>query len=149
MKRLGQGPIEGDVRVLRVLLGRCGLAQPSGWLPFAAYSVLPYLSSTSGVDPFAVTISRSCTIQYWYQSVHVATTNNASNYWSLVLRRMSDGAVIQTLTTSAISASTWSVVSATDMADALTAAHVGLYIRVTKVGGPGALTMAAPAMFVT
>jgi hypothetical protein len=148
-RRLGQQPIEADVGLLRVLLGKCGLAQPGGWLPFATYQAVPHNVTTSGQDLFAGTLSRACTIRYWCQAVAVLTTNNGSNYWYFELRRMSDNVSIKALNTSTLSPGAWELLSSTDLALSLTTAHKGIYIRAYKSGSPGPLYMGAPAVFVT
>lgn len=148
-RRLGQQPLPADVGLLRVLLGKCGLAQPSGWLPFGIYQVLPGSGMTSNGNVFFVTVARAFTIRSWHQAAYVATTNNGSNYWTLTMTRLSDSATVETLSTSAMSAGAWTVLSSTEMDDAITTAHKGVFIATTKTGSPGALYLAGPAVFVT
>jgi hypothetical protein len=147
--RLGQRPIEADVRTLRVLLGKVGLAQPGGWLPFVTYDVLLGSGIAANGNPFAVTVSRAFTVRTWHQWVYVATTNDGSNYWTIDLKRSSDNAVISTLNTSAISPDTKTVLSNAGIAAAISTSHLALYISVTKTGSPGAVYLYGPAVFVT
>jgi hypothetical protein len=133
-----------------VLLGQVGLAQPSGWLPFAAYTVLPGSGmTTSPAYPYSVTISRALTIRTWYQLAYVATTNNGSNYWTLDLVEPDLATVHATIDTSAISADTWTMIDDTTINADVSRSDLGLYVRITKTGSPGALYLQGPAVFVT
>lgn len=147
MDRLGRRPISADVAKLRVLLGRAGLAQPSGWMPFTVYANMPYNLSGTGY-PFAVTLSRAITLRSWFQGVYVVTTNNGSNYWTVSLHK-SDTTQITSFDTSALSADTWAILSDVGRADALTVSDVMLYVQVVKTGSPGNLHLAGPAVFGT
>lgn len=149
-KRLGQQPIEADVRWLRVLLGKCGLAQPGGWLPFINYQMLGGPISTPGW-PFYGSISRSVRIKRWAQSVQVQTTNNSSNYWAMQLGKSgSSGSwvAIHTLYTNAISPDTWAALAfSLDHAVAYPGyAQLGIYVE--KTGSPGNIYLPSPAVFV-
>lgn len=137
-----------QVAALRVLLGKCGLAQPSGWLPFVTYGLDPENQSGTGTT-CAITVSRAFTIRSWTQAVYVDTTNNGSNYWSFELKRVSDFTTIKTLNTSALSPDTWTVISDTAMALAVPKTYLGLYVHVSKTGSPGNWSSMGPAMFVT
>lgn len=145
---LGQQPIEADVSLLRVLLGKCGLAQPGGWLPFATYEALPFNASTVSAY-YSASLTRPCTVRTWHQAVYVATTNDGSNYWDLQLRELPGTSGLASLNTSAISPDTWSELSDTSVDLALTASYYAVYIRGVKVGSPGNLYLPAPAIFVT
>ena len=145
-KRLGQQPIAADVSLLRVLLGKCGLAQPGGWLPFSAYTLA--IPCSAAGNPFAATVPRQLTIKTWHQRVNVQTTNNGSNYWSVQLAGWTSG-VITTINTSTLTAGVSSVISDTAIDTLLSASETGLYIYVAKVGSPGNMFMANPAVFVT
>lgn len=146
MDRLGQRPLTQDVRRIRVLLGKYGLAQPGGWIPFAAYEALGYNQSAES-NVYSASIYRACTIKTWVQSLYVATTNNGSNYWTCALHRISDLAVIASFTTAAESPDTWirNVESGLDLA--VPVSYVGLYVRMTKTGSPGNFYLMGPAIF--
>ena len=147
-RRLWQQPIAADVAWLRVQLGKCGLAQQGGWLPFSAYQLLPYNQSTAGAL-YSASLSRAGTLRYWYQAAYVATTNDGSNYWTLQIRRLPGTNVIATLDTSALSVGTWSELSGTDLDIALDSAWYALYVNTVKTGSPGNLYLPSPAVFVT
>ncbi|NIP97657.1 MAG: hypothetical protein GWO24_31190 [Akkermansiaceae bacterium] len=147
-RRLGQQPIEADVGLLRVLLGKCGLAQPSGWLPFTTKDYLPSNHSTSPANLFSGTIPRTMTIRSWFQGVYVATTNDGSNYWTIALVE-NDLTSIASLDTSGMSAGAWSVLSEAGIDTEVGASDVALMVRVTKTGSPGNLYLHGPAVFVT
>jgi len=140
---------ERELSELRVRLGRSGLAQPTGWLPFTSADFLPGAGTTSAQTAFTTTLSRPCTVHYWYQNVYVATTNDGSNYWTLQLQRLSDSGVVSTLDTSGIAVATSANLSNTGIAGAVTKAHLGLAIEVSKTGSPGTLYLGGPAIFVT
>lgn len=136
-----------QVAALRVLLGKSGLAQPSGWLPFAVYEMHPFNQGTDGA-PYNATISRPFTIRHWAQGLHVATTNDGSNYWKLELRK-ADATVIHTLDSSAMSAGTTTLLRGSGINYAVATSVVGLYVQIYKVGSPGNYYAYAPAVFVT
>lgn len=147
-RRLGQRPIDADISWLRVLLGKVGLAQPVGWLPFAAHQHLAYNQSASGESPFAVTIPRALTVMSWHIGVYVGGTNDGSNYWTMDLYKYDTSlTVIDTLDTSAISGSTHTVLSEGDLRASIASSYILLGIRTTKTGSPGNLYLYGPAVF--
>jgi hypothetical protein len=148
MKRLGQGPIEKDVSLLRVLLGKCGLAQPHGWLPFAVYQAVPY-GLTGNTNIYIATTSRNCTIRSWSQSVKVNTTNNGSNCWVLRLFTLGGALLISEVNTAALTPTAWGVVSDTSIDYALSTSHLGVFLQAIQYGSPGPLYTGGPAVFVT
>lgn len=118
----------------------------SGFFPFATYDLLPDGFGTSGAVPFMGSIERNMSIRRWSQAVYVTGTNNVSNYWNISLR-LSSGTVIYTHTTSGISAGSWNRRSTTGLSYSVTTAHITLYVRVDKVGSPGNIYMAGPAVY--
>lgn len=125
----------------------------SGWLPFVTYECLPNAMTTGSNDgdaPFTVTVDRELTVDHWSQGVYVATTNDGSNYWTVTLREQ-DGTVIETLTTSAISANTLERLTATGIdhgLDPATSGQEGVKIQIDATGSPGALYLFGPAVYV-
>lgn len=144
MKHLGQGDLYRDAKALRVALGG---GQPWGWLPFTAYESVPYNLSANATI-FVATIPRALTIRGWSQAIFVATTNDGSNYWSLILRKPGP-TTLATLTTASASADTWTLLGDMSIGEAVTTGEVYLWIRAEKTGSPGNLYLGAPAVFVT
>ena len=79
----------------------------------------------------------------------MATTNDATNYWTIDLLR-GDGSTIKSITTAAASANTATLSQSTtfDIASVGTADKL-IYIRVTKTLAPGNLTLYGPTLEVT
>lgn len=147
-RRLGEQPIEADVRWLRVLLGRVGLAQPGGWLPFALYGAIAN-TITATVSVYSCTLSRPVLLRYWYQTYYVSSPNDASNYWTINMIRLSDATTIASFTTIAGGVATWTTDSQTGLGLSLTASHLAVYIRAVRTGSAGQLALMAPAVFAT
>ena len=149
-KRLGEQPIAADVAWLRVLLGKCGLAQPGGWLPFSVYQCAPHNMSASPLHPFSVSLSRAMVLRTWTQSLYVANPNDDSNYWTIRLRSWALGTTIHSFDTSG-SGGGLALVFQSGAIDygATVAGDRGLYIEVLKTGSPGGLYLFGPAVFAT
>jgi hypothetical protein len=115
--------------------------------PFGVYTHLSPMSTTDSF-PYLAAVDRTVTFKKITYSVYVNTTNDASNYWSIILRK-SDAprTVVKTLTTAAVSAGAWVSISATtfDVASA-TSTDSSVQIRLTKTGSPGSIYMAGPAL---
>jgi hypothetical protein len=119
----------------------------SGWLPFTAYQYLPDGITLNG-NPFAATLPRDGTIKLWRQTVHVTFPNSASAYWSIHIRRISDGASLGSFNTSTYSPGVWTRFQSGTLTYNLTAAtHLGVYISASQVGSPGALRMFGPSVY--
>ena len=124
--------------------------RPPDYLPFGVYTGINPMT-TSPAAPYAASIDRSTTLVQWAQSYFVQTTNNGSNYWTITLHRITDGATIATFNTSAVAADTWhqSVINSFSIT-ILTAVNRGCYIgSVKSVGAPGGLYLAGPLLQVT
>ena len=135
-----------ELAELRVRLGKSGLAQPFGWVPFSAADSLPSNVSTSPVTLYSATIYRALSLKTWYQAAYVATTNDGSNYWTIALVE-ADLTAITSVNTSAASADTWTMLSDTSVGGSVDRGDIGLLVRVTKTGSPGNLYLMAPALF--
>jgi hypothetical protein len=149
--RLGMQPIGRDVALLRVLLAKCGLAQPGGWAPFTSYQVVPYNVGGPAVL-FGSSLSRSVTVRSWDQMCYVAAPNDGSNYWRFRLQAHRTGVLdIHTFYTSAIGSASWYRLTVNDLSVSVNAAtYTGLRVYVDKyAGSPGGLFMYSPAVFVT
>ncbi|CAK0779810.1 hypothetical protein CCP3SC15_6920001 [Gammaproteobacteria bacterium] len=115
------------------------------WLPFG-----PYHSVTGGIMsetsyPYAATIDRHMTFVEWVQSVHVATTNNASNYWQINLYTLDDYASIGYVSTVGVSADVWAnVTCANKFITDLPTTRIGLWMECAKHGSPGDLQIFSP-----
>ena len=153
MKRLGQGPIERDVRWLRVLLGKCGLAQPSGWLPWAVYDPSRVGGSTVTGWPYGASISRSLTIRGIWQTFFVSTTHNSSNYWRFhyVELGTSGSYTFKILSTQYAGGANATLQVSDPAIDRAVSFPTRLALRLYQepIGSPGALWCYPPAVFVT
>lgn len=119
-------------------------------LPYGSYIGDGGDISANNAIPYSCTIGRSYTNVIWRQAVQVSTTNNASNYWTITLKRLSDGGTVNSFTTAAMSADTWYVnEDATFAIESLTSSDKGLYIQVSKTGSPGNLYLLSPEHEVT
>jgi hypothetical protein len=117
--------------------------------PFATYLNLNPITA-SATYPYGGTVDRSMTLTQWSQSLYVATTNNGSNYWTITMKRITDGATVNSISTSAISANTWTLLTDTTFSiSSLTTSDVGLYLECTKTGSPGSLYILCPALTAT
>lgn len=119
------------------------------FLPFGVYTHLnPMTASPS--HPYGATIDRTVTFVKWSQFVYVATTNDASNYWTLDIHRQSDSSVVNSINTSALSANTNYVVTDTTWTiSSVGSSDYGIFIRCTKTGSPGALYALGPMLEVS
>jgi hypothetical protein len=118
------------------------------WMPFGVFQHISPLTIDPSF-PYAQTIDRSLQQLSWYQHLYVATTNNGSNYWTIILARISDGATVATLTTAAVTVNTQTVISTTTFAiNPLLTSYQMLYVKCTKTGAPGALYLSGPSLVV-
>lgn len=97
------------------------------------------LASSGGVwgdtpQPWAVNLVA------WYCSVFVSTTNNGTNFWTLTLVNTA-GTTLASLSTSAISANTWTRLSTTSFTQPATT-NVDLAIIATATLSPGSIIIA-------
>jgi hypothetical protein len=112
---------------------------------FTPYDSLPSGMTTDGLNVFVAPADRTVTLANWTQGVRVATTNNGSNYWRIRILRLSDGSTVNEINTSAISADTWASISDSSFSIAtIGTSDVGIYLNISKVGTPGALSMSTP-----
>jgi hypothetical protein len=115
------------------------------FLSFITYDTLPAGITGVGVNPFVGSVNRTYNLVEWSQSCLVSGTNDGSNYWVLNLLRLSDGATINTINTSAISAGAWTLIQdSTFSITSIGTSGAGLYINITKVGAPGSLSLGFP-----
>jgi hypothetical protein len=94
------------------------------------------IASATAYGALIVPIERNATIRQWTMAIFVNTTNNGSNYWLVSLKRVSDAATIDSFTTAAIPASTWTRVGRA-LSVSATTGHGALYVDIEKVGSPG------------
>lgn len=96
-------------------------------------------ASATAYGAFLVPAERDVTVSQWTMNVYIQTTNNGSNYWQFDLKRLSDGALIDSWNTSGWAANTWGR-SARALSSAITASsHLGVYVDIIKIGSPGAV----------
>lgn len=122
------------------------------FVPFTHYDVLGANITAASATPFWGTVGKAMVLQSWMQNTYVDTTNNGSNYWSIsLIVKQADQSndTIATFNTSTHSASanvktTTSLNSYTILSTDLT-----LAMAVSKVGSPGGLYIAGPAVYAT
>jgi hypothetical protein len=116
--------------------------QKLGWTPYGA---LPAGMTGDGTNVFVAVVDRTYTFVNWTQGVRVSSPNNGTNYWKIRLFRLSDGATVNEIDTSAISADAWASMSDSSFSIAsIGTAGVGVYINILKQGTPGDISMGAP-----
>jgi hypothetical protein len=116
-------------------------------LPFSASDYVGSGISSDG-SAFSATVPSGVTVVSWLQTFYVATTNDASNCWTLALYRYAGAGIkIAELSTGRSSADTWTRLTVTVNA-AIPSTDLLLYITATKTGSPGALSLAGPAVWV-
>jgi hypothetical protein len=118
----------------------------SGLLPFTTYQGTYNLSGNTYVCVH--TIDRDGMITRWAQMWVVATTNNASNYWTITVRRMDTFATLMSFTTAYGSPGAWTRYSSGTLSIPIATSMKGIDIYVTKTGSPGNLSLGHPAIYV-
>jgi hypothetical protein len=115
------------------------------FLPFGVYLAISPITVTPS-DVYSASINRTMTMKKWEQAVYIATTNNGSNYWRIVIYNAS-GASKHEINTSALAANTFSMLTVTSFSTAaLSATDILIYIECVKVGSPGALYFYGPIL---
>lgn len=117
-------------------------------IPFGVFRGISPITVNTYMNLFA--IDKTYTFVKWTQNYYVETTNNASNYWNIEIRRLSDAAVINAITTVSASLNIWYRIedSTFSIASAGTSA-TGLTLYCYKTGSPGALYVSAPTLEAT
>jgi hypothetical protein len=112
--------------------------------PYDQLSGLPGISGNN-INPFVGVVDRTIAFTSWVQGAYVLTTNNASNYWNIRLNRLSDGAMITQINTSAVAPGGWRFLSSGSFSIAsIGTPQIGCYLNVSKIGSPGNLLLAMP-----
>jgi hypothetical protein len=117
------------------------------WFTFGVFDTVS--PTSAGGNPYAGTVDRNMTFVQWMQGCYIVTTNDGSNYWRIVLAA-DNGTVattIKEINTSALAPNGWRKLTNTafDVASITTSQNI-LYVSVAKVGTPGALYIAGPAL---
>lgn len=121
-----------------------------GWLPFGQYNSLADAISSTKVPFFASLPGRALSVVSWTQTVIVVTTNSSSAYWNLKLYRKTTAdadILIGKMDTRNMAADDFVSLSISPGA-ALLATDVALWIEVSKVGTPGAISLGSPLVYV-
>jgi hypothetical protein len=112
------------------------------FLPFNTYLAVP----ATGTSLIAVaSVTRVLSFISWTQAVYVATTNDATNYWEILLSDATTGLCV--FDTSAGAANTWYGFNPSPITQPVGTpvnGYVGIYA--TKHGAPGNLYWGAPAV---
>lgn len=130
--------LEHDMERLRTI------DNPLQLLPFGTFlsTPFPFAASVNAYYPFAVALPRSGVVNTFAYSFYVATTNNASNYWTITLETIG-GASVQALTTAGSSANTWTR-TGTSFEYSIALSAVALAVKVQSTGAPGDIYLAGP-----
>jgi len=106
-------------------------------------------SGASGETHYS-TVMDAYRILRWVQGVYVVTTNNASNYWTITLRRIDGVTVtdIDSFTTAAFSPDTWNKRDSGALAHDVASTIEMVNVIVIKTGSPGSIYVGGPAVYV-
>lgn len=107
------------------------------YLPWSQRTLNSFPLASSGGAWGDVSQPWAVTLLAWYCSVNVSTTNNGTNFWTLTLVNTA-GATLATLSTSAISANTWTRLSTTTITQPASG-NVDLALIATATLSPGAI----------
>jgi hypothetical protein len=107
------------------------------FLPYAPRVVNPFPLASSGGIAGDFPQPQAITILAFRASVHVATTNNGSNFWTVELVNTA-ASVLASFTTAAMSANTWTRAEDTSITQP-SSSNVDLAIKLTATGSPGAI----------
>lgn len=138
-----------DIRRLAQELRPWLLASLALPIPFYPRALPPYTANAA--DIMDAPTWRPMQPQRLALQVYVATTNDATNYWTITLSIQNNGILIAqgSVNTSALTASSWQTLSLSSFVtpswDALTAIA---YLGITKTGTPGGLYV-LPTLLVT
>jgi len=100
---------------------------------------------TATTYPYGLTAPQAMTLVQWTQSYFVVTTNNPSNYWSIVISRVTGETVIS-LSTANSSADMWHPTINTTFDIAALVQGDNLYMSCIKQGNPGNLKLFTPIL---
>jgi hypothetical protein len=136
-----------DVGELKSQVNRLRTLESGGWyVPFTNYSSLA-ASLTASTGVFIATIPRQIVVRSWKQTWLCQAPGDATtNFWTV--RLFYGGNLITQFTTQAGPLNTWNRTDALAMGVTVSEANRYLYVDAIKTGAPGALFLAAPAVYV-
>lgn len=124
--------------------GTVGHLNSTAVLNFGQYDALLNGRGSSGAPHYdAVTLPYDCFVEGGALVYNPTAPQDGSNYWTISLRRLSDGAIIWSTTTSGDTTGSWNYKSFTSLAnnDLTASTHKGLYIAFAiTAGSPGAIS---------
>jgi len=155
IKRLndGLGLVIGRINALENAVNRQRSFDGDGqWISVPPWSSLnPWSANPSEVG--LSTVPRDCTVLKFAISTQVATTNDASNYWTIKLNTLISGAftVMATISTGTTpdTINTWAYHVTTTISPSVLVASTArvFYITASKTGAPGVLYAGAAAIY--
>jgi hypothetical protein len=157
---LGNATFPGSVTVETNLYvtGTLSATHTSGLLNFDTHNN-PNNYSASGYAQFIATLTRNCDIDYWKQAFLCHGTNNSSNYWTVNLVKVVTGGSNTTLATfntypqpgvaGSWDLNTESSIPAINNVGNSTGQSPVMFIQSIKVGSPGNLSLAGPAVYIS
>lgn len=126
-------------RLSRQMGRSAGRDVPAIYLNWVQRSLNPIALGSSGVVAFESGMPFPTRPLAFYCSVFVATTNNATNFWTLDLID-SNSVVLATISTAAIGANSWTRLEDLTVT-APSSSMTGLFIRPTATLSPGSIYM--------
>ena len=110
-------------------------------LPWGVYAGVGPFSADA--TPYAASGGYTMTLVNVVCGFYVATTNNASNYWTIAIDSKPSGTTIATLSTASASANTFAAVSSS-LSGTVASSDKMLRVSLTKTGSPGNIYLASP-----
>lgn len=118
------------------------------WITMPTYQALtPYAATTAS---HIVSLPRDLTLKKFSITTQTATTNNAGNHWTIQLIDFASRSITNAQTLEADTVGAWTPHTYTTFniaALTVSACVGGIYLSATKVGSPGVLYIANPALF--
>lgn len=139
-------PRQRDIEKLKRGLERLRqLDIPGQLLAYTPRVANPFPLASSGTEAGYFPFSQTWSVLAVSYAVFVVTTNNGSNYWTIAMNGLNSATAIATVTTSAISANTWTRITAASITQPSTS-DVGAQPLLTATGSPGAIYLVPEIM---
>ena len=110
-------------------------------LPWGVYAGVGPFSADAA--PYAASGGYTMTLVNVVCGFYVATTNNASNYWTITIDSKPSGTTIAILSTASASANTFAAVSSS-LSGTVASSDKMIRVTLTKTGSPGNIYLASP-----
>lgn len=115
--------------------------------PFTAYSQPSGITGNRTVFVGTLEPGGTSKVVRWVQAWYVGAPNDATNYWQINLRAESPAVTLATFSTADLGTGTWLRTDLDNLSATVLDTFEILSIRVTKIGSPGALSLANPLVW--